>query len=118
MFRKKKDVAITVKRPLNDEEVSRLFEDAVQQFPSLENALGEALSNTKVFACTVAASAVIYITKRLPVLIDVDGRNDLYPTLRTYNCAYIYYITCCFSHLNLNRTYIGKYVMFPCHRRG
>lgn len=83
MFRKKKDVAIAVKRPLNDEEVSQLFEDAVKQFPSLENALGEALSNTKVFACPVAANAVIYITKRLPVLIDIDGRSDLYPTLRT-----------------------------------
>lgn len=93
MFRKKKDVSIALKRQLSDDELCRVKDEAIKQFPALEMAWEQAFgsTNAKVFACSVAGNSIVYFSKRLPVLIDVEGKNDLYPTLSKQLCTSLHY---------------------------
>ena len=93
MFRKKKDVSIALKRQLSDDELCRVKDEAIKQFPALQTAWEQAFSsiNAKVLACSVAGNSIVYFSKRLPVLIDVEGKNDLYPTLSKQLCNSLHY---------------------------
>ena len=83
MFKKEKDMAEKSRSLLKNKEVRKLRADVLIQFPSLsEESLTETINaKSQVVAVKLSTKSILYFVNDVPLLFDLCGRNDLYPSV-------------------------------------
>jgi translation initiation factor 2D len=84
MFRKDKESGEKSRSLLKNKEIRNLRADIIKQFPSLdEEQLSLVIPNkSQVFQAKLLSKTIVYYVESTPVIFDLNGRNNFYPTLQ------------------------------------